>query len=83
MSGVDPVQAWRELRDHTHGLGRQAGDRLAAALEAERERADKYRRLHEAGLKELADSIAEVRQRDERIAALEAKLQRLGYSVRA
>jgi hypothetical protein len=73
--------AW--ITPDTAALIKTERDEAAAALEAERERADKYRRLHEAGLKELGDSIADVRQRDERISALEAKLQRLGYSVRA
>jgi hypothetical protein len=103
VSGVDPVQAWREI-DWTEPIGgptewetdalieraRVAGEELAAALEAERERvrraeerADAARersRRHYAQVwwseRRKANRLEdEVRQRDERISALEASLE--------
>jgi hypothetical protein len=81
VSAPDPAQAWREWREAPEPAWSEwreaiekAGDDLAAAFEAERERATGWEQI--AGVR--GD---EVRQRDERIAALTAERDALSREV--
>ena len=83
VSAPDPVQTWREwceVRDH-HETERQAIDGamharlLAAALEAERERVQELESDNLILTKQRDYEVEQIRQRDKRIAALEAGLR--------